>query len=259
MKKVAVIILVSLCVLLSACGKPVVSQETYDQLLENYSQLEASNAKLSEELKDREKTIVSLNDNVKTLIDSLQAAETTISELDKELDDIKNGPAALIVSIRNSFECGDWAQVVSLSEELHEKANGSEEDIEAQSLSAKANKEIEKAEKQRIAEEKKGYETGITYSQIVRNPDDYKLQKVTFRGSVFQSFEQGNKTVLMIAVGGNFNSILYVTISTSELESRIIENDWVTVRGLSNGIFTYESSGRGTLSVPWITADIIER
>lgn len=246
------VLCVALCLSLVACGEPKVLQTEYDAL---QSQLEVAQGQIAE-LTD---SLAVAEEKAGALEKDLAVANASIEEMSARIDDLENGPAALIVSIRNAFEAQNWDNVVALAEELHAKANGSAEDEEAQTLAADAQKALEKAAAEKAAEEAKGYETGLSYDQINRSPDEYKGQKLTVRGSVIQSFESGSNTVLMVFYGGVANCTVYVTIPTKSLSSRIIENDWVTIRGIANGIYTYQSSGRGMLSVPWVKADSVER
>ena len=77
---------------------------------------------------------------------------------------------------------------------------------------------------------------------------------------MLQSIEQtGLQTMILMYVDGNYNRLMCITIPTKSLESRVLENDWITVRGIANGIYTYESAGSGVMSVPWVNADQIIR
>lgn len=260
MKKITALILtIILCVSLSACGEATVPQASYDELQTQYSELQSQNDTLKKESSSLNNQLEKANSSITELEKRIEEKESIISELEAKIDDLENGPAALIVSIRNASESEEWENVIHLADDLHTKANGSPEDVEGQKLAAAAQKAIEKAEALQAAEEAKGYETGITYDQLTRNPDDYKGEKVTFKGTVFQSTLEGNNTIIMIFVDGNYNHPLYITIPSASITSRVIENDRITVRGLANGLFTYDSSGRGRVSVPWVKADTIER
>ena len=267
MKKAVIFLtLISLCIALCGCGEPTVAQAEFDELQLMFDESQAESDRLLSENNELQKVndsltseIEGLTNEVEELKKSLENAENTVASLTEQIEELENGPAALIISIRNAAEGEEWEKVVELAEDLHARANGTEEDIEGQKFYATAIKAIEKAEAERAREEARAYDTGITFDQLSRSPNDYKGQKVKLKGVVFQSFEQGSDSIIMVAVGGNYNNILYVTCSTSSLSSRILENDWITVLGIANGLFTYESSGRGTLSVPWVKADSIER
>lgn len=52
----------------------------------------------------------------------------------------------------------------------------------------------------REAEEKLGYETGITYSQLPRTPNEYRGKKVKFTGKVIQVIDGGYEVNLRVAI-----------------------------------------------------------
>ena len=64
------------------------------------------------------------------------------------------------------------------------------------------------AEAARIAEAAKGYETGITYEQLARTPDDYKGDKIKFTGKVIQVIEGSEEIKIRLAVNSNYDTII---------------------------------------------------
>ena len=111
-------------------------------------------------------------------------------------------------------------------------------------------KEEAEAKKKAEAEEKKGYDTGITYDQLARNPDDYEGDKIKFRGKVIQVMEGDGETQIRIAVNSNIDTILYGAFDASLVESRILEDDIVTLMGISAGLLSYESTMGGNITIP---------
>jgi len=127
---------------------------------------------------------------------------------------------------------------------------------------AKADAEAKaEAEAQKLAEEKEriGYDTGITYNQLARNPDDYTYQKVKFSGKVVQVMEGDGVTQIRLAVGHNYDTILFAEFDSSVVESRILEDDTITIRGLSTGLITYESTMGGSISIPGVSIEQIDQ
>lgn len=115
-----------------------------------------------------------------------------------------------------------------------------------------AKKKAEEEEARRLAEEeeKKGYDTGITYNQLARTPDDYKGSKVKFKGKVIQVMEGDGEVQIRLAVGGNYDNIIYGVYDSSLVSSRVLEDDYITVMGLSAGLLTYESTMGGNITIP---------
>lgn len=114
----------------------------------------------------------------------------------------------------------------------------------------------EKAAKEE--EERIGYETGITYDQLARTPDDFKGKKAKFTGKVLQVMEGQGETQLRIAVNGNYDKVLYVVYKSDILNSRVLEKDNVTVKGKSAGIYTYKSTMGGEISIPAMLVEKID-
>lgn len=113
----------------------------------------------------------------------------------------------------------------------------------------KERKEAEALKKQE-EEEKKGYETGITYDQLARSPDDHDGGKIKFSGKVVQVMEGDGETQIRIAVNNNYDTILYGVYDSSLVDSRILEDDMITVMGLSAGLLSYESTMGGKITIP---------
>lgn len=109
---------------------------------------------------------------------------------------------------------------------------------------------------QRMAEEKaaaeaKSYETGITYDQLARTPNNYKGQKVKFSGEVVQVIEGTVETQLRLAVNGDYDCILFCRVPKAKTtDMRILEDDYITIMGVSNGLITYESTLGGHITIP---------
>lgn len=148
----------------------------------------------------------------------------------------------------------------TLTEE--QKAKIEEIRLKAES-DAKIKKEKDDAEKAILAakkaeEEKIGYETGITYKQLARTPDDFKGKKVKFSGKVMQVMEGDGETQLRIAVNDDYDSMLYVAYKSKITSIRILEKDSVTVKGLSAGLLTYKSTLGGDISIPSMLVEKIE-
>lgn len=106
--------------------------------------------------------------------------------------------------------------------------------------------------------DKASYDTGITYDQLARTPDDYENKKVKFSGEVIQVMEADGETQLRIAVDGNYNNVIYVGYNSKITNTRILENDYVTFRGISRGLITYQSTLGGEITIPLVYVQQIE-
>lgn len=122
------------------------------------------------------------------------------------------------------------------------------------------NSEIETGtETQEEAEEKLGYETGITYDQLARTPDDFEDSLVKFTGEVIQTLEEDGQVDMRLAVDGEYNNILYCVYESNIVSSRVLEGDTITIYGTSMGLYSYESTTGVTITIPCVWVDKIDQ
>lgn len=218
------LIIMAICgVLLTGCGSSGggVSQEDYNSSLKENERLSAENEELKTE-----------NQELSNLLEQLQK------------------------------EYGDYKEAMKNYEGL------SAAEAEAREIEAKRIAEEQKAEEERLAaeaqaqkekEEKVGYETGITYDQLARTPDDYKSKKVKFSGKVVQVIEGDYVIQIRFAVNSNYDKVLLGEYSKSIVSSRILEDDIVTIYGTSAGLITYKSTIGGNITIPSVSIDKIDQ
>lgn len=103
------------------------------------------------------------------------------------------------------------------------------------------------------------YDTGITYDNLARTPEEYKGQYVKFSGTVVQVIEDEELTQLRIAVDDNYDNIIYCGYEPSIVSSRILENDTITIYGTSAGLISYDSTMSGTISIPGVLVHMIDQ
>lgn len=133
--------------------------------------------------------------------------------------------------------------------EMEEKERKEKEAKLKSEKEAKEKKLAEEKEKQ----EKQGYNTGITYEQLARTPDKLMGKAVKFHGKVIQVIEGDTEVQMRFAVNDDYDKILYCAISKDNLKgTRILENDKITIYGLSNGLITYDSTMGGKISIPGV-------
>jgi len=100
-----------------------------------------------------------------------------------------------------------------------------------------------------------------TYDEIARNPDTYKGKPSRFTGKVKQVIESGKNITLRISIGEYYlTDIIWVDyIKSNENETRILDDDMVTVFGDLNGLKSYKATLGNTITIPWLKAYYIER
>src|SRR5690625_2378223 len=145
-----------------------------------------------------------------------------------------------------------------------------EEKKKQEAEEAAAKKKKEEQEKKKLAEEeeekrkeeekeKQGYDTGITFEQLARTPDDYEGEKVKFNGKVLQVMEDEGTVQLRVAVNDDYDQVIFVEYDPDIIDSRVLEDDQITLMGISMGLLTYQSTMGGDITIPAIVVDKIEQ
>lgn len=103
----------------------------------------------------------------------------------------------------------------------------------------------------------------VNYADVARNPNNYIGESVVFKGKVVQVQENGNNVILRVNVTegeyGIWDDTLYIEYKRkSENESRILEDDIITVYGKMNGIKNYQAVMGNQISIPYLLAEYID-
>ena len=105
---------------------------------------------------------------------------------------------------------------------------------------------------------KASYKSDYSYEQLARNPDSYEGDLVKFSGKVLQAESGGSINYLRLAINSDYNTVLFVTYGSSVVNYRLLEDDYVTIYGKANGVYSYDAVSGATITLPWIQADIID-
>lgn len=124
---------------------------------------------------------------------------------------------------------------------------------------AKAKADQAAAAAKAAEEERRGYETGTTYDQLARTPDDFLGSKIKFTGKVIQLMDDGDSIQARLAVNDDYNNILLCDWSSDISTTRILEDDTITIYGLSAGLISYESTLGGNITIPSASVEKITR
>lgn len=227
------------------------------------SSLKAQNEALSLQIQD-------LEGQVSDAEYRYQAKLEQVRELKSEVDELKHGKSRRLEEVQAAHKDGDWEKTISLADDLHEAYPGSAEDTEGQKLKSDAQnkiKEAEEAEKKKkeeaarkkAEEEARGYETGITYDQLARTPDDYVGEKVKFSGRVIQVSNSDDDVQIRLAINGDYDQVILAFYPKDLVKSKVLEDDQITVYGVSLGDYTYEAVMGNAVTVPLIMVDKIDQ
>ena len=88
------------------------------------------------------------------------------------------------------------------------------------------------------------------YEDLARNPKKHIGDKVKLTGSVIQVIEGDSSNELLLSLDGDYTEVLMVTYFTNENESRILEDDNVTVYGMMNALYTYTTVANEQKTIP---------
>lgn len=96
----------------------------------------------------------------------------------------------------------------------------------------------------------------INYKELNKNPDKYYGDNIKLQGRILQISEgnaEGN--YLLMYVNDDYNQLAYVEYYNN---TKLVEDDWVTVYGVGAGSYTYRTQGGGTYTVPSMYGAILE-
>lgn len=151
-------------------------------------------------------------------------------------------------------EAEPWFKMKEEEQKAIEEENAKKEAEEE----AKRLAEKEEAERLAEEEEKKGYDTGIGYKDLARNPENYVGKKIKFEGKVIQVMEGDGEVQIRLAVNGDYDNIMYCAYDSSIVTSRVLEDDYITVMGVSTDLLTYTSTMGGEITIPSMLVEKID-
>ena len=99
-----------------------------------------------------------------------------------------------------------------------------------------------------------------SYEEIARDPDDYIGENAKFTGKVVQVIQKGNSYTLRVNITKTrwgYDDTILVYYSAKDGDSRILEDDIVTMYGFMGGTYTYETVMGNSLTVPLLFAEYI--
>lgn len=108
--------------------------------------------------------------------------------------------------------------------------------------------------KPKKTEPKIKYDSSITFDQLNRNPDAYTGKGVIFTGEIIQVMTDSEGDTYRIDVGPG---IMLCNYKYKKDELRLIENDRIRFKGVSLGLYTYETVLGAEQTVPWVYIDQI--
>ena len=236
-----------------ACG---VSSEDYSNALSARDTLK----KDYDNLKSQYDTLKNEHDLINTKYNELTVSYNKLDTDYKELE--SNSTEWLKLSEDERATRLAQAEVDRIAAEEAEKKAKEEQEAARIAAEEEAARIAAEEAAAREAEEKKGYETGITYNDLARNPDDYTGKKVKFKGRVLQVSELSNEIQIRLATKkdswGYSDDIVYLYFEKSLISSRILDDDIITIYGTAKGLHTYETVLGANVTLPLIYVEKID-
>lgn len=182
--------------------------------------------------------------------------DKVVSERDTAVEELEKVTAEYDAYKEKMKPYEEMTEAQAAAEKL--KAEEEAKAIEEQKAAEKAAAEAEAAAA-KAAEEAAGYETGITYDQLARTPDDFKGKKVKFYGKVIQVIDSGDSVQIRLAVDDDYDTVLLGEYDSKIVSSRVLDDDHITIYGTSVGVITYQSTMGGNITIPGVYIERIDQ
>ncbi len=212
---------------------------------------------------EKEKEIITDYDKIKTELTSTKDKLAKLNNTNKENKQLKKEIAELEAKVEEAapwFKMSEQEKVQKEKEIAEAKARQEKEEADKKAKEeelARAKAEADKKAKEEA--EKVGYETGVTYEQLARTPDDFIAKKIKFSGKVLQVMEGDDETQIRLAINSNYDNVLLCGLPKSLTSNkRILEDDMITIYGYSVGLYTYKSTLGGNITIPAAMIDKFE-
>ena len=255
-----------------ACCVPTTSLASDTDTTAQIEELESENAALQEKVDQLKADKAKLKEKIEEL--ESENAELKASQNEPETEQVETeivGVEYTDVSVvkivqetlnSNGYDCGTpdgvagsktTEAIKTYQKEKGINVNGviTDELLDALGVADKVD------EAAKLEASKSEYSSDYTYEQLARNPDSYIGDKVKFTGRVLQA-ETGDMCYMRLAVNDDYNTVMFITYDPDILNYRLLEDDYVTVYGSALSTYSYTAVSGATITLPWITADIIE-
>lgn len=218
--------------------------------------------------KSESDSLLTENGEIKKKLDTsnneLDSVRQELDEVNQEFEEYKEKMKPY--EEMEKAEAENREQKAKAEQEEREKAEEEKKAKEAEKKAQKAEErkkaeEEEKKEKEQEEAEKlkQGYETGITFENLARNPGEFTGEKVKFSGKVIQVMEGDTYNQMRLAVNDDYDKVIYIEVAKDLMaDGRILEDDYITVMGVSFGLLDYESTLGGQITVPAVIVDDFE-
>ena len=102
----------------------------------------------------------------------------------------------------------------------------------------------------------------ISYKDLARNPGNYEGEYVKFSGKIVQVCYEAESifyySSYRLATYGGYDNVVYIKVDNYGSGSRILEDDWITIYGKFDGLYTYETVMGSSVTIPCVVVEYFE-
>lgn len=102
----------------------------------------------------------------------------------------------------------------------------------------------------------------ISYDKLSRTPDQYRGEKVKFRGRVLQVCSEASSALYYstyrVATSGSYDNVMYIYVDNYDSGTRILEDDWITFYGEYDGLYSYTTVMGAEKTIPSVKAKYVD-
>lgn len=103
--------------------------------------------------------------------------------------------------------------------------------------------------------EQEKYNSGIGWYDLARDKNGLMGSYVTFSGKIVQVMEGDKSNQYRMAVNDNYDQIILIEINKNKLPANLLEDDYITIEGMSVGNITYKTIFGANNTIPGIMVD----
>ena len=201
----------------------------------------------------------------KSVQKELNKSQDKLNKLKDELNELKEYTKEYMSLSEQEKEFVDQAIV--------DAKKSTEEELAKQKAEAEAKKKAEEEEKRKQEEERKAqekaqkeaeeqakreaeahkYETGLTWENIAR--DSHVGEYCQFTGDIIQVMKGSSANQYRVKIDGDYNKVMLIEISKSQITSNLLEDDTIFFRGVSVGNITYTTVLGAEQTIPAVLVD----
>ena len=178
-----------------------------------------------------------------------------VENLEKEVEQLRKAEQIYNVELTIDGEVKEFTDT-ELSEFVSEIMN---ENVDLQTELETTKAELD--EKEQTVEENIDEEIieeevveNLTYEDLARQPEENEGKVVEFYGEIVQVSEGDLINTYRFAIDGDYDKIIILRLYNTQFKDRILEGDYLTITGISEGNVTYTTVLGASMTVPSVFA-----